>query len=62
MIDRSCTDRELAVVWNGNSDAAGVSAALHDDMTSAPAYLDEPVLLKDATNFASRQDAKPTHA
>jgi hypothetical protein len=31
-------------------------------MTSAPAHLDEPVLLKDPTDFASRQDAKPTHA
>jgi hypothetical protein len=50
------------VVWNGNRDAAGVGAALHDDMTSAPAHLNEPVLLKDPTNFASRQDAKPTHA
>jgi hypothetical protein len=31
-------------------------------MTSAPAHLDEPVLLKDPTGLASRQDAKPTHA
>jgi hypothetical protein len=30
-------------------------------MTSAPAHLDEPVLLKDPTDFASRQDAKFTH-
>ena len=55
-------DRQLAVVWNGNRDAAGLGAALHDDMASAPAHFDEPVLLKDPTNFASRQDAKPTHA
>ena len=34
-------DRELAVVWNGNRDAAGLGAALHDDMTSTPAHLDE---------------------
>lgn len=52
----------FAMVWDGNRDAAGVRAALHDDMTSAPAYLDEPVLLKDPTDLASRQDAKPTHA
>jgi hypothetical protein len=31
-------------------------------MTSALAHLDEAVLLKDPTDFASRQDAKPTHA
>jgi hypothetical protein len=31
-------------------------------MASAPAHLDEPVLLKDSTDFASRQDAKFTHA
>ena len=55
-------DRELAVVWNGNRDAAGLGAALHDDMTSTPAHLDEPVPLKNPTDFASRQDAKPTHA
>jgi hypothetical protein len=40
------TLREVAVIWNGNRDAAGVGAALHADMTSAPAHLDEPVLLK----------------
>ena len=39
----------------------GIDASLHDDMTSAPAHLDEPVLLKDATDFASRQDAKFSH-
>jgi hypothetical protein len=50
------------VVWNGNRNAAHVGAALHDDMTSAPAHLEEPVLLKDPTGLASRQDAKPTHA
>ena len=55
-------DGELPVVWNGDRDTAGVGATLHDDMTSPPAYLDEPVLLKDPTGFASRQDAKPTHA
>jgi hypothetical protein len=47
-------DSELTVVWNGNRDAAGVGAALHDDVTSAPAHLDEPVLLKDPTGLASR--------
>jgi hypothetical protein len=31
-------------------------------MTSAPARLDEPVVLKHSTHFASRQDAKFTHA
>ncbi len=55
------TDRQLAVVWNGNRNAAAIGAALHDDVTSAPTYLDEPVLLKDPTDFASRQDAKFTH-
>src|SRR2546426_12750275 len=55
-------DRELTVVRDGNRDAAGVGAALHDDMTPAPAHLNEPMLLKDPTNFASRQDAKLTHA
>jgi hypothetical protein len=55
-------DRELTVIGNGNRDVASVGAPLHDDMTSAPAYLDEPVLLKDPTGVASRQDAKPTHA
>jgi hypothetical protein len=55
-------DRELAVIWNGNRDAASADAPLHDDMTSALAHLDETVLLKDPTDFASRQDAKPTHA
>jgi hypothetical protein len=47
---------------NGNRDAAGVGAALHDDVASAPADLDESVLLKNPTGLASRQDAKPTHA
>ena len=56
------TDRELAVVWDGNRDTAGVGAALHDDVTSAPAHFDEDVLLEDPTDFASRQDAKSTHA
>jgi hypothetical protein len=56
------SDRELAVVWDGNRNVAGVGAALHDDMTSTPAHLDEPVPLKDPTDFASRQDAKFTHA
>jgi hypothetical protein len=55
-------DGELAVVWDGNCDAAGVGASLHGDVTSAPPHLDESVLLKDPTDFASRQDAKPTHA
>jgi hypothetical protein len=55
-------DGELTVVWDGNRDTTGVGATLHDDMTSAPAHLDEPVLLKDPTDFASRQDAKSTHA
>src|SRR5437762_6557320 len=49
-------DRELAMVWNGNRHAAGVGAALHDDMTSPLTYLDEPVPLKDPADFASRQD------
>ena len=26
-------DRELVVIWNGNRDAASVSAPLHDDVT-----------------------------
>jgi hypothetical protein len=46
-------DREFAMVRDGNRDAADVGAALHDDMTSAPAHLDEPVSLKDPTGFAS---------
>jgi hypothetical protein len=50
------------VVWDGNGNAADVGAALHDDMTSAPAHFGESVLLKDPTGLASRQDAKPTHA
>jgi hypothetical protein len=41
-----CTDREFAMVWNRNSDAAGVSAALRDDVAAPAAQLDEPVLLK----------------
>lgn len=36
------TDRELALVRNGNRDAAGADAALHDDMTSALAHLGNP--------------------
>ena len=55
-------DRELAVVGDWHRDAAGIGAALHDDVTSALAHFDEPVLLKDSTDPASRQDAKPTHA
>jgi hypothetical protein len=39
-------DRQLSVVRNGNGDAASVRAALHDDVTSAPAHLDESVLLR----------------
>ena len=55
-------DRQLAVIWNGDRDAAHVGPALHDDMTSTAADLDESVLLKDVTRLASRQDAKSTHA
>jgi hypothetical protein len=47
------TDGELAVIWDGNRDTAGIGAALHDDVTSALAHLDEPVLLKD------RQTSRP---
>jgi hypothetical protein len=39
------TDRELSMVWDGNRDAAGIGAALHDDVTSAPTRLDESMLL-----------------
>lgn len=46
-------DRQLAVVWNGNRDAVRVGPALHDDMASTPAHLEEPVLLKNATRLAS---------
>jgi hypothetical protein len=55
-------DREFTVVWNRNSDAAGVAAALHYDVAAAAALLDKSMLLKDATHLASRQDAKSTHA
>jgi hypothetical protein len=54
--------QEFAVVWDGNRDAAGLDAAPHDDMTSPPAHLDEPVLLTDPTDFASRKDAKSSIA
>jgi hypothetical protein len=30
-------DREFAVIWDGNGDAAGVGALPHDDVTSTPA-------------------------
>lgn len=46
-------DREFAVIWNWNRDAASIRAALHDDMTSAPAHFDETVPLKDPIHFAS---------
>jgi hypothetical protein len=61
MIDRSVPIASSRWVWDGNRDTARAGAALHDDMTSAPAHLDGPVLLKDPTDFASRQDAKSTH-
>src|SRR5436309_433264 len=60
--EQQLASAELAVVCDGNRDIAGVGAALHVDMTSAPTHLDEPVLLKDPIDFASRQEAKPTHA
>src|SRR5438093_2025013 len=55
-------DREFTVVWNRNSDATSIAAALHDDVAAAAALLDESMLLKDATHLASRQDAKSTRA
>jgi hypothetical protein len=55
-------DRGLAVIWYRNRDAAGDGTPLHNDMTSASAHPGEPMLLKDPTDFASRQDAKSTHA
>jgi hypothetical protein len=62
MIDRSAPIASFTVVWNRNSDAASVAAALHYDVAAAAALLDESVLPKDATHLASRQDAKSTHA
>jgi hypothetical protein len=50
------------VVRDGNRDGASAGSALHDDMASALSHLDEPVPLSDPINFASREDAKPTHA
>lgn len=62
MIAQERADCEFAVIWDGTCDAAGLGTALHHYMTSALTYFDESVPLKDPTDFASRQDAKPTHA
>ncbi len=55
-------DSEFRVVRDGNGDGPGFGSTLHDNVAAAPSYFEESVLIEDATDFTSRQDAKLTHA